>query len=180
MTTTGHSTTRPMSAMAGPSHSSGESRRRAGIEFILRARGCVGPGSAGPHAESDSRRYLLLLAGRGGCGLLQLGQHRARVAGDGGADRLLNLGLHVRPRGVAWVLYRVRQRGEERREDRVGGQGLGTGNRRREQVVLVVEGELVLVLVGEVEELLDLRLVTVRLERGDVVAHPEGDAERAV
>src|SRR5579859_5572613 len=59
MTTTGHSTTRPMRAMAGPSHSSGESRRRAGIEFILRWLGDAwGPGAPGPHAESDSERYL--------------------------------------------------------------------------------------------------------------------------
>src|SRR5580693_1742459 len=98
MTTTGHSTTTPMRAIAGPSHSSGESLRRAGIEFILMwFRVMRGARGTGPHAESLG--VASSTARRGG--LLQLRKHRRRVAGDRGADRLLDLGLHVRPRGVA-------------------------------------------------------------------------------
>ena len=58
MTTTGQSTTTPMSAMAGPSHSNGTRRRMAaGIGIILLGSG-IGPardpdgGAPGSRAES--------------------------------------------------------------------------------------------------------------------------------
>src|SRR5215469_18787865 len=105
MTTTGQRTTTPMSARAGLSHSNGARRRRAaGIEIFLFEGGAArdpAGGTPGPARRSISRT---ISASRRGGDLLQLRQFRHRAAGDRETDRLLDLGLHGRPGGVARVL----------------------------------------------------------------------------
>src|SRR5579875_2677242 len=154
-TTTGHRTTTPISATAGPTHTRGRS------EPTL--------------SRMTLPLPLLLLRGA-----LQRAEHARRVAGHRRPDLVLDLRLHLCPGGVRRVLDRARKRLDERAVELAALKRPGRCGRRRQQVVLVVELQLVLRLVGEIEELLDLRGVAARLERGDVVAHAERLGERAV
>ncbi len=104
MTTTGHSTTTAMSATAGPIQTSGAAARpirRSGLR----------PATCAPD------RVVMLAPLRSAallCRLLDRAQHGLRVAGHGGADDVLDLGLDVGPRRAVRVLHRLRQGLQER------------------------------------------------------------------
>src|SRR4051794_13522697 len=127
ITTTGHSTTTAISATAGPIQKSGSTCRRirrpapgrdaggpaaaagspAGFVSVVLSvispsspdRRCSGAGGVAPEHRTVGSDLAALL-GRG----LNVLQDRLRITGDGGADRLLDLRLDVRPVGVGRVL----------------------------------------------------------------------------
>src|SRR5215467_13473873 len=76
----------------------------------------VAPASAEPNRRGRGALGGLALGRR----LLDRAEHLAWVAGDGGTDRLLDLGLRRRPCGAGRILHGLRQRLQERPEDRVG------------------------------------------------------------
>src|ERR1700730_2732033 len=113
-----------------------------------------------------------------GGGLLDRVEDRPRIAGDRLTQGGLDLVLHRGPAGLGRVVHRLRDVLQEGREHRVLRHGGGGALGGRQQIVLIVELKLVLVLIYEVEELLDRRLVASGVEGDDVVVHAERGGQR--